>query len=162
VAEMAARDRMEGIRASDRRPAQALVRAGRVYVPSFFEPSYDLPAADVVPRFRSIPASSGRRGDLNAAPFRPAVSFREACSRPAALEVSGLHRGCRSASGHALRRSGAARKLFDLALESCRTGTRLSLLSLTPDYGCIMRCCSADGRFADQRCGFAALAQAAP
>ena len=134
-----------------------------VYVPSFFEPSYDASGLQtVVPRFREYPSvKRAVVADLNAAPFpdRPVVPFGKPVHDRLRLEVSrGCTRGCRFCQAGMLYRPVRERapgKLFDLALESlAATGYEdLSLLSLsTGDYGCIMPLLQRlMGRFADQR-----------
>jgi len=134
-----------------------------VYVPSFFEPSYDASGLQtVVPRFKDY--SNVKRAvvaDLDAAPFpdRPVIPFGKPVHDRLRLEISrGCTRGCRFCQAGMLYRpvrERAPEKLFDLALESlAATGYEdLSLLSLsTGDYGCIVPLLQRlMGRFADQR-----------
>jgi radical SAM family uncharacterized protein/radical SAM-linked protein len=134
-----------------------------IYIPSFFEPSYDASwRQTVVPRFKEY--SSVKRAvvpDLNAAPFpdRPVIPFGKPVHDRLRLEISrGCTRGCRFCQAGMLYRpvrERAPEKLFDLALESlAATGYEdLSLLSLsTGDYGCIVPLLQRlMGRFADQR-----------
>ncbi len=134
-----------------------------VYVPSFFEPSYDASGRQTLLPLREGYSTVKRSivADLDAAAFpdRPVIPFGKPVHDRLRLEISrGCTRGCRFCQAGMLYRPVRERspeKIFDLALESlAATGYEdLSLLSLsTGDYGCIVPLLQRlMGRFADQR-----------